>query len=176
MKNLISDLNFASKLEHTLQPAHTEPLNAVAVVRQAVTDFINSDIQNQYPVRWQTDESLVSCRIRGDEALIKRAVMNLLQNAQRHNPKGCTLFIRVEQKEQNCLIRIDDDGKGMNDAQLEKTKNAPHYMLCDKNAPEQQHGLGLLIVKQIAAAHMGTVEFAHSPHGGFSVTLSIPAG
>jgi len=173
MKNLISDLNLASKLEYNMQPIHAEPFNAVSAIRQVVADFINSDIQNQYPVEWNTDESL-SCSVNGDAALVKRAVTNLLQNAQRHNPKGCTLFVEMKIQNNQCVICIGDNGKGVDDEQLEKIRNAPHYMVCDDHALEQQHGLGLLIVRQIVAAHMGTVEFAHSPHGGFSVVISIP--
>ncbi len=175
MKNLINDLNLASKLEYNMPPIHTEPFNVISAVRQVVADFINSDIQNHYPVEWNTNENLTSCCINGDAALVKRAAMNLLQNAQRHNPKGCTIFVEVKKQNNRCLICVDDNGKGVDNEQLERIRNAPHYMVCDNHALEQQHGLGLLIVKQIAAAHKGTVEFAHSLYGGFYVAISLPA-
>ena len=47
-------------------------------------------------------------------------------------------------------------------------------MVCDENTSEQRHGLGLLIVKQIAAAHEGTVEVRHSECGGFEVEIRLP--
>ena len=47
-------------------------------------------------------------------------------------------------------------------------------MVCDENTTEQQHGLGLLIVKQVAAAHNGTFTVSSSPYGGFSASLSLP--
>lgn len=174
MKNLINDLNLASKLEYNMQPIHAKPFNAVSTVRQVIVDFINSDIQNKYPVEWNTDDNLTSCCINGDAALIKRTVMNLIQNAQLHNPKGCTIFVEVKKLNSRCVICVDDNGTGVDDRQLEKIKNAPHYMVCDNHALQQQHGLGLLIIQQIVAAHMGTAAFAHSPHGGFSVAISIP--
>lgn len=175
IKNLINDLNLASKLEYNMQPVLAESINAVSIVRQVVADFINSDIQNRYPVEWNTAESLTSCPIKGDAALVNRAVTNLLQNAQRHNPKGCTIFVEIKAFTNQCAICVEDNGKGVNDGHLEVIKNAPNYMACESHTPDQQHGLGLLIVRQIAAAHMGKAEFAHSKHGGFSASIFIPA-
>ena len=47
-------------------------------------------------------------------------------------------------------------------------------MVCDENTTEQRHGLGLLIVKQIVAAHDGTTVIEHSTYGGFTVKLTLP--
>ena len=47
-------------------------------------------------------------------------------------------------------------------------------MVCDKNTTEQQHGLGLLIVKQIMDVHNGKIEMKHSEYGGFKVNLYVP--
>ena len=74
----------------------------------------------------------------------------------------------------NCIICVEDNGIGASDEQIEKLNNAPHYMVCDTNTTEQQHGLGLLIVKQIMDGHNGTVMIDHSEYGGFKVILKIP--
>ena len=47
-------------------------------------------------------------------------------------------------------------------------------MVCDSNTGEQRHGLGLLIVKQIAQAHGGRVVLDHSPQGGFLAKILFP--
>lgn len=47
-------------------------------------------------------------------------------------------------------------------------------MVCDTNTDEQRHGLGLLIVRQIAASHGGTVRIRHSARGGFSAEIVLP--
>ena len=44
MKNLINDLNLASKLEYNMQPLSPERQNLIAVIRQVVVDFINMNI------------------------------------------------------------------------------------------------------------------------------------
>lgn len=39
MKNLIKDLNLASKLEYNMQPINMEKINVAVLTRQVVVDF-----------------------------------------------------------------------------------------------------------------------------------------
>lgn len=174
IKNLINDLNLASKLEYNMQPFEKKKENAVAVVRQVIVDFLNMDIDEKFPIEWKTKSEFVSCFVNIDKNLIKRALANLIQNSINHNENGCTIYVSVKEDEKNCIICVEDNGIGVSDEELEKLNNTPHYMVCDKNTTEQQHGLGLLIVKQIMDVHNGQVEMKHSEYGGFKVVLQIP--
>ena len=171
MKNLINDLNLASKLEYNMQPLMREKQNAVAIVRQVVVDFINMDIDDKFSIEWETADTLSVCNINADKDLLKRAVTNLVQNSITHNEQGCAIYVSVAEHDNNCIICVEDDGVGVSDEQIEKLNNTPHYMVCDSNTFEQRQGLGLLIVKQIANSHNGTVLIAH---GGFKVSIEIP--
>ena len=173
IKNLINDLNLASKLEYNMQPFEKKKENAVAVVRQVIVDFLNMDIDEKFPIEWKTKSEFVSCFVNVDKNLIKRALANLIQNSINHNENGCTIYVSVKEDEKNCIICVEDNGIGVSDKELEKLNNTPHYMVCDKNTTEQQHGLGLLIVKQIMDVHNGQVEIKHSEYGGFKVVLQI---
>lgn len=174
IKNLINDLNLASKLEYNMQPFEKKKENAVAVVRQVIVDFLNMDIDEKFPIEWKTKNEFISCFVNVDKNLIKRALANLIQNSINHNENGCTIYVSVKEDEKNCIICVEDNGIGVSDEELEKLNNTPHYMVCDKNTTEQQHGLGLLIVKQIMDVHNGQVEIKHSEYGGFKVVLQIP--
>jgi histidine kinase len=174
IKNLINDLNLASKLEYNMQPFEKKKENAVAVVRQVIVDFLNMDIDEKFPIEWKTKNEFISCFVNVDKNLIKRALANLIQNSINHNENGCTIYVSVKEDEKNCIICVEDNGIGVSDEELEKLNNTPHYMVCDKNTTKQQHGLGLLIVKQIMDVHNGQVEMKHSEYGGFKVVLQIP--
>lgn len=203
IKDLINDLNLASKMEYNMQPVVREEINAVALVRQAVVDFINMDVDGKYPVEWETDGEPAVCLICADKELIKRAVANLIQNSMNHNEDGCTVYVSVsvsgpdrpsvkraaggpaeektprtekaaERIKRYCVISVEDDGAGASDEEIEKLDHAPHYMVCDTNTREQRHGLGLLIVKQIAESHGGKTEIGKSRHGGFAVKIMVP--
>ena len=174
MKNLINDLNLASKMEYNMQPIVREEINAVALVRQIAVDFINMDVDGRYPIEWETDEELIVCRICADKELIKRAVSNLIQNSMNHNEDGCTVHVAVEEINGYCVISVEDDGTGASEEEIEKLNHAPHYMVCDTNTREQRHGLGLLIVKQIAESHGGKAEIGRSGYGGVGVKIMLP--
>lgn len=174
MQNLINDLNLASKLEYNMQPINLAKQNLIAIVRQVVVDFINMDIEDKYPIEWETDEALTICPVNADKDLLKRAISNLIQNSINHNEQGCKIYVSVTADSGKCTVGVSDDGVGATDEQIEKLNNAPHYMVCDENTTEQRHGLGLLIVKQIVAAHDGTTVIEHSTYGGFTVKLTLP--
>ena len=109
--------------------------------------------------------------IQGDKDLLRRAVNNLLNNAQSHNPEGCHIAVEVRRAVDEACICVEDDGVGISEEQLEKLRNTPHYMMSDSGTEEPRHGLGLLIVQQIVKAHGGTVSFQHGKNGGFLVQM-----
>ena len=174
MKNLINDLNLSSKLEYNMQPIHSSKENLVSIARTVVVDFINMDIDDGHPIEWETDESISVCMINADKDLIKRAISNLIQNSINHNENGCHIFVKVTKSDNACSVAVSDDGVGVTDDELKQLESAPHYMLCDENTTEQRHGLGLLIVKQIALSHGGQTIISRGSHGGFSVELRLP--
>lgn len=174
MKDLINDLNLASRLEYDMQPLTMKQENAVAVIRQVIVDFMNMDIDNKFPIEWKTADTLSAYYINADKDLLKRAISNLIQNSINHNENGCMIYASVAEENDICRICIEDNGIGASDEQIDRLNHAPHYMVCDTNTAEQRHGLGLLIVKQIIKGHNGKNIIDHSEYGGFKVVLKIP--
>ncbi|MCD8154237.1 MAG: HAMP domain-containing histidine kinase [Clostridiales bacterium] len=174
IKDLISDLNLASRLEYNMQPLMKKPENAVAIVRQVAADFIKMETDDKFRIEWNTDDKLSACTIEADRGLMKRAVTNLIQNSISHNENGCTIFISVTADPESCIICVEDNGIGASDEQINRLGSTPHYMVCDSNTTKLRHGMGLLIVRQITEAHHGKTVIGHSRYGGFSVKLVLP--
>ena len=70
-------------------------------------------------------------------------------------------------------IVLEDDGTGVTDEQLAALQSTPHYMMDSGNGSQLRHGLGLVIVRQIAAAHGGWVRLDHGENGGFLVEIVL---
>ena len=174
MKDLINDLNLASKLEYDMQPLTMKRENAISIVRQVIVEFMNTNIDDKFPIEWKTADTLSACYINADKDLLKRAISNLIQNSINHNENGCVIYASVDADDNTCKICIEDNGIGASDEQIDRLNNTPHYMICDTNTTEQRHGLGLLIVKQIIKGHNGKILIDHSEYGGFKVVLIIP--
>ena len=173
MRDLINDLNLASKLEYNMQPINMKKLNILALVRQVIVDFLNNDLEDNHPILLETDGNTGSFYVQADEDLIKRALTNLIQNAINHNENGCTIYISLGNTLEKSTITIADNGVGASDKQIDKLNNTPHYIISDDSTTEQRHGLGLLLVKQIMESHNGKMRIDQSHYGGFSVTLEF---
>ncbi|GAB6953741.1 sensor histidine kinase [Mediterraneibacter glycyrrhizinilyticus] len=177
MKNLVNDLNLASKLEYQMQPLHMERISLAAVVRQTVAEFANLDFEEKYPICFEAKEGSGRGMIRGDKDLLCRAIGNILTNSQVHNPDGCGIIVETDAGDGAFVIRLEDDGIGIGEEELQKLQSTPHYMMSDGGVEEPRHGLGLLIVRQIVAAHGGTVLLDHGRQeekGGFAVEMHFP--
>ncbi len=174
IKNLINDLNLASKLEYHMQPFCEEAVSLCAIVRQSAADFINSDPEGNYKIELEIADNPEVYRVRGDKRLLARAIYNLLDNSRTHNPQGCCIQIDIQKEAEACIITVEDDGVGISEDKLNKLRHTSHYMMDDTGIEEPRHGLGLLIVQQIAAVHNGTVFFDCGKYGGFKVQIKIP--
>ena len=112
-------------------------------------------------------------QFRGDEGLLRRLVINLLDNAIRYTPPGGKVSAVLEADAAAARIVISDTGVGI------PPEAAPHVFersyRADKARSRQDggFGLGLAIVKWVAEAHNGAVELTRNsgPRTTFTVTL-----
>jgi len=110
----------------------------------------------------------------GDEELVRRMVMNLIDNAIRYTPTGGRVNASLESHGGDIAIRIADTGAGI------APDAAPHvferFYRGDKARSRQDggFGLGLSIVKWIAESHNGAVELASTPGAGSTFTVKLP--
>jgi len=101
-----------------------------------------------------------------DEDRFKQALLNLLKNAAEAMPAGGVISIEVKPGNEDVTLEISDTGLGI----------APDL---DVFAPfvttkKEGTGLGLLIVKQIVAAHGGEISFDSERGKGTTFRLTLP--
>ena len=107
---------------------------------------------------------------RGDTALLRRMLDNLIRNSIVHNPQGCHISVTVGSEEGRCTCTVTDDGVGMDDARLEALDREADV----SSTQSGEHGLGLKLVRQIVKVHGGTVRFRQAVPHGLEVSISIP--
>jgi Signal transduction histidine kinase len=168
IRTLVQDLNLASKLEYDMQPLRPTSLFPAALVRETVADFLNSGLDTRYSIDVKVEKEAQSAVVRGDEALLRRAVSNLISNSIRHNPEGCTVTVTVEKNASYCRISVSDDGIGFPQEILEAFQNP------ERTIELRSHSLGITIVRQIIRAHGGMAEFRNLEGGGCLAVLNLP--
>jgi signal transduction histidine kinase len=107
-----------------------------------------------------------------DQALVARAVRNLLANAVRH----ATHQVRatVSATDDALWLHVDDDGAGIDPAQREEMFRRFARLDEARTADRGGAGLGLAIVASVAAVHHGGTEASDSPLGGARLSLWLP--
>jgi heavy metal sensor kinase len=110
---------------------------------------------------------------RGDEDLLRRLVLNVLQNAVQHTPAGGSVGVDVRQEREAVRIRVTDEGGGIPAGDQQRIFD--RFVQLDAARRGQGTGLGLPIARWIAEAHSGTLELEQSGAGGSTFCISFPA-
>lgn len=174
LRQLISDLNLASRLEYAMQPLNKTFLSPVELVRQCISDFLNDGLDEKYNLELDIGKDMESQMIEGDSSLLTRMLGNLIGNSIRHNPEGCRILVSVTTEKRICRIVISDTGQGVDASFLKKLNHMEIVAITQNANGEILHGNGLKLVRQIVKAHRGAVYFsANSPHG-MTVTVELP--
>lgn len=111
-----------------------------------------------------------------DKQRVEQLILMLLSNALKYAEKGDTLSLRVDRMGERILIRLSDNGAGM-DAGILSTAFSRYDRTVQLEDARNGVGLGLPIVRHIAQLHGGAVMLQAAPDGGtcVSVSLSIKA-
>ena len=136
-------------------------------LRRCAAEFYESPAAGDSTLELELTQAAEHTVVQADEALLLRAIENLLHNTVGHNAAPVHVTIRADAADGMLTIQVTDDGQGYPPAVLavlqagETGENPPHI-------------LGLHVVEQILAAHGGTVAFAQAlPHGA-AAALTLP--
>jgi signal transduction histidine kinase len=111
--------------------------------------------------------------VRGDERLLRRALRNLLENARRYAGDDVHAAIQAAPGG-GAILRVCDRGAGVPDEFRERIFE-PFFRLPGHAEREGGVGLGLSLVKQIAARHGGDVRCEPREGGGTCFVICLPA-
>jgi two-component system, OmpR family, sensor kinase len=116
--------------------------------------------------------------IQADESLLRRMILNLLDNAIKYTPEGGRVTVACRREGDEYALSITDTGTGI-PAELR-----PHiferFFRADEARSRSQSdgggaGLGLAISRWIAEAHQGRLELTRSDSTGSTFTAFLPA-
>jgi signal transduction histidine kinase len=108
--------------------------------------------------------------VRGAPQLLKRVVLNLVDNAFRHTPADAPVLVGVSRHNGVAEIVVQDQGPGMSPDEL---ANA-FQRFARGRASTGGSGLGLALCREIVAAHGGRIDLASEPGRGTRVTVRLP--
>jgi heavy metal sensor kinase len=108
-----------------------------------------------------------------DGIRVRQALDNLVDNALRHSRSGGGIELRAGVDDGFVRIEVSDDGPGFPVEFLGEAFEPFSRATTGPHADAEGAGLGLAIVRAVAASHGGHVSAENRPEGGARVTLTI---
>ena len=177
--HLANRLLTLARIEHGADAAGMAPVSLRAVVHQVALEMALAAVQRDIDLSLEAEHETL---VRGQALLLHELVANLVDNALRYTPVGGSVALRVTRAAHaggngngGAELRIEDSGPGVAAAERERVF-APFYRAAaalDQNPGGA--GLGLAIVRDIAALHGAEVSLADGPGGrGLALTVRFP--
>jgi len=111
-----------------------------------------------------------------DHDLVRRAILNLLQNAVSYTPAGGAVTLRASTRNEGgrdfVEVSVADTGIGVQSD--EQARVFDKYYRSPRTMNVRGAGLGLFMVRSVAEAHGGRVEIESGPGKGSTFRLILP--
>jgi len=156
---LVEEILLASRLGHADRLERSETVDLLALAAEEAARHDVSVAGSPAPVR-------------GDPLLLTRLVRNLLENAERHGAPPVSL--EVGRSGGAVELGVRDHGPGIPEGEGERVFE-PFYRPSGRSETSGGWGLGLSLVRQIAAHHGATVHHEHAEGGGARFVVRFPA-
>ena len=152
LNTLCSNLLLSSQIETGRYAITKEEINLSELVESCASDFIT-----RFPKRNILTNVTDGILIQGDNLMLQMAINNLIDNALKYSPKDSTVAISLETTEQEILVAVADESKGI--AASEKKKIFDKYYRIGNKATKEAKGtgLGLYLTKKIVRQHQADI-------------------
>lgn len=167
---LVNDLLDLSKIEAGRYELEVELFDVRAVVEDVVRLSMDSAEKRQIALGMVTPEAPLT--VRADQRALKRMLLNTIGNAIKFTPEGGRVFVSAAANEGALVIDTLDNGPGIPESEREKLGAA--FERGSSGAAAEGTGLGLSLVRALAALHGGALSFHDAPGGGALVRITLP--
>lgn len=160
LKNLINQILLAARIhDHMLVPDRVE-VDLVPWLREAARDIAFVVSSTGHALQLDVVPRSVIARI--DQELLRSALFNLVDNAQKFSPAGTAIRIRLAQGSRRAEIEVIDEGLGLpQDFSLEPFARRDRHLGFEWPGV----GLGVFIARGVARAHGGDLHYRTSAAG-----------
>ena len=170
MGNMVEDI--AMLLTAKARVLVLEPLALSELARASVEDF--HLVADQAGLTLCAEIASGLSRIDGAPVYLRRLLDNLIGNAVKFTPAGGSITVRVYQEDEWIVLQVADTGVGISPEEQERIFE--RFYQADSSAGRQRgFGLGLTLVKEIVAAHNGTVNVESVLGAGSIFSVKLPA-
>jgi signal transduction histidine kinase len=144
------------------------PVDPGELLRSAVALVTPRAERRSTRIEYRVEPSLPECR--WDSEAVRRALLNLLDNAVTHGREGGHVEVAAATSGDQVALSVADDGPGIGHS--ERRRIFGRFERGRTEAPGT--GLGLYLVEEVARAHGGRVDLVTAEGRGSTFTLVLP--
>jgi two-component system sensor histidine kinase CreC len=170
-QGLIDQLLELSALERRGVLERVEPVSVAAVAAAARDELAPVAQRRGVAVEVEVDPAL---SVRGDPFLLQRALVNLLRNAVEFAPPGTQVQVDAGARRGRVVVEVRDRGPGLPPYAAARVFER-FFSLPRPDTGKRSTGLGLALVKEVAALHGGAARLVNREGGGALASLDLPA-
>lgn len=148
-----------------------EPIDVADVVERAVADLQQVAGNRGIALSFRPEGS---CRVRVQPNSLRRAVVALLDNALAHTPPGGEVEVVASCQANNAVVAVSDTGSGI--VGVDQSRIFERFVRTNAvgTGGQRSFGIGLALVREIAAGAGGNVEIAGTGPGGTTMKMTLP--
>lgn len=169
MNKIISQLFMLTRCEEGNWPVDFEKINLRIIVEDVMEEMQEFAQQKGVKLYKECDKDIF---IEGDQTLITRLFINLIENAIKYNKKDGWILAKIEEQENEVKITIEDGGIGIPEEDLPFIFN--RFYRVDKSRSTEGIGLGLSIVDWIVKIHRGRINVTSKVGIGSCFEIILP--
>jgi signal transduction histidine kinase len=172
---LIENVLDFSRIEQGRKQYDFEPTDLLALTQQTVKLMETYAAERGVNLQLVLPSRAPSTNLQpsADGKALQQALVNLIDNALKHSPKGGTVTVGLE-GQAPIKLWVEDHGEGIPDAEHEKIFERFYRRGSELRRQTQGVGIGLSIVKHIVEAHGGKVLVRSAPGQGSRFTIELP--
>ncbi len=170
--HIVGQLMDLSRLEAGTLTVEHRPFGLADVVADAADEVLDArpgaDIQTAIAA---------DLRVYGDPERLHQVLVNLLDNAARHSPPGCSVHVHAEALPTDgthVRIRVVDSGPGVPAGERDRIFDRFARLDPARASGTGGAGLGLAIARSIVELHGGSICVTEPPSGGCCFELMVP--
>ena len=166
MRRLVQDLLLLARADAQRVAPH-QPLDLGRVVVEAASEL--EPVADGHGIVVDAPPTIVE----GSRDELHRLVLNLMENAIKHTPRGTSVHATVQTRDGRVVLTVEDDGPGIAPDLRDRVFERFVRGSGDRGG---SFGLGLSIVRAVAESHSGTVELGDANgRPGTRFVVSLPA-
>lgn len=164
---LVNQLINHAMVQHRAGSVPLQDVDIARLVREEVVELLSRDTGRMLDLAFNAPDT--SCTAPADPVTLREAVRNVLGNALAYGAPSL-LHVDIVAAGPCWEVRFLDDGPGIAPPDRERVRKP----FAARSGDRAGASLGLSIVEEVMRGHGGSLDFATSPQGWFTVILRLP--